>query len=53
MALFTNSGGGENYKNNANLKLEIVGQTLKIWLTNAGFKKAERITKIINDKKSI
>ncbi|WP_298494458.1 hypothetical protein [uncultured Algibacter sp.] len=51
VALLTTSGGGENYKNEANLKLRTKNQTLKIWLRNADFKKAERISKLIKVKK--
>ena len=32
VALFIVSEGGENYKNEDNLKLKTVNQTLKIWL---------------------
>ena len=46
-------GGYDNYKNSANMKLETVDQTLKIWLHNADFSKAERITKLINDRKTL
>jgi len=38
---------GGNFKNKANLKLEMVNRTLKIWLVNVDFKKAEVITEKI------
>ncbi|WP_298340325.1 hypothetical protein [uncultured Algibacter sp.] len=48
--LFVASGGGENYKNEANIKLKTVNHTLKIWLQNVDFEKAETIVKLIKDK---
>lgn len=45
------SGGlGGNYKNKAHLKLKYKNKSLKIWLVDANFKEAERITNIINKK---
>ncbi|MGB5419635.1 hypothetical protein [Algibacter sp.] len=49
---FFAGGLGANYKNNANLKLKTVNQTLKIWLDNVDFNEAERITKLITSKTS-
>ncbi|WP_298556653.1 hypothetical protein [uncultured Algibacter sp.] len=43
-------GGGKNYKNDASLKLETINQTLNIWLTNADLNRAERMTRLIENK---
>ncbi len=52
VGFFTASAGGGNFKDKANLQLEMVDRTLKIWLTDADFKKAERIAELINTKKT-
>ena len=47
-------GGGSiagNYKNKANLKLEMVNRNLKIWLVDADFQKAQRIAQILTERK--
>ena len=51
--LLTASGGSSIYKNEANFKLKMANQNLKIWLDNADFEKAERIEKLIKVKISI
>ncbi|WOD42389.1 hypothetical protein [Hwangdonia lutea] len=45
------SAVGGNFKNKANLKLKLNNRTLKIWLIDADFKKVERITELIKNKK--
>tara|TARA_R110000744_G_C18921097_1_gene511849 strand:+ start:117 stop:482 length:366 start_codon:yes stop_codon:yes gene_type:complete len=48
------TGGGSiagNYKNKANLKLDMVNRNLKIWLVDADFQKAQRFAQILNEKK--
>ncbi len=52
VGLFAGSAGGGNFKNKANLQLEMVDRTLKIWLTDADFEKAERIVELINNNKT-
>jgi len=45
----TGIGGGRKFKNKANLKLEMDNQTLKISLSNADLKKAERVVELLNN----
>lgn len=52
MDLLTGGASGGNFKNKANLKLEMINRTLKIRLTDADFEKAERIAELINNKKT-
>ncbi|WP_431472168.1 hypothetical protein I5168_00905 [Nonlabens sp. SCSIO 43208] len=49
--LFTGGGVGGKFKDKANLNLEIENQNLKVWLVDADFEKAKRVTKLINNKK--
>lgn len=41
-----------NFKNKANLKLNLTDRKLKIWLNDADFRKAERVKRLITDKKT-
>ncbi len=50
--LVAGSAVGGNFKNKANLQLVMVNRTLKIWLTDADFEKAERIVELINNNKT-
>ena len=47
----TGGGNGRKFKTKANLMLKMENQNLKIWLNNADFGKAEKITELINEKK--
>jgi hypothetical protein len=47
----TGSGNGGKFKTKSNLKLEMENRELKIWLIDADFVKAERLTVLINSKK--
>lgn len=51
VGVFTSSAIEGNFKNKANLKLEMVNQNLKIWLVDADFQKAERIVHKLIEKK--
>ena len=51
VTLFTGGALGGNYKNKAHLSLETDDGTLKIWLVDADFEKAERVAQLINAKK--
>ncbi|MGB1232514.1 MAG: hypothetical protein ACPG5M_09760 [Winogradskyella sp.] len=46
------SGNGGKFRTKANLMLKTENQNLKIWLNNADFGKAEKITELINEKKT-
>lgn len=49
--LFVGGGSiGGNYKNKANLQLEMTNRNLKIWLVNADFQRAERIVQFLAKK---
>ena len=47
----TGSGNGGKFKTKSNLNIEMVNRNLKIWLIDADFVKAERVTELINSKK--
>ena len=47
----TGSGNGGKFKTKSNLNLEMEKRNLKIWLIDADFVKAQRITELINSKK--
>ncbi len=42
---------GGNFESQANLKLEMVDRSLKIWLTSVDFEKAKRVAELLNNKK--
>jgi hypothetical protein len=48
----TGSATRGNFKRKASLILEMVNQTLKLWLIDADFNKAEKIAELINHKKT-
>ncbi len=48
----TGSGNGGKFKTKANLILKTDNKNLKIWLNDADYGKAEKITKLINNKKT-
>lgn len=50
--LITGSAFGGKFKNKANLKLELINQTIKIWLIDADFEKAERVVELIKSNKN-
>lgn len=50
VGLFTSSAIQGNYKNKANLQLEMVDWNLKIWLVEADFQKAERVSQLLTEK---
>ncbi|MGS0527725.1 hypothetical protein ACU8V7_23600 [Zobellia nedashkovskayae] len=50
-SIFTH-GNLETYKNRANLTLETDSQTLKIWLGNADYEKAQSVMRLIKSKKA-
>lgn len=49
--LFAGSAVGGKFKKKANLNLEMENRNLKIWLIDADFEKAKRVTELINSKK--
>ena len=48
----TGSGNGGKFKTKANLTLETEKRNLKIWLNDADYAKAEKITALINQNKT-
>jgi hypothetical protein len=49
--LFTGGAVGGKFKDKANLNLEMEKRNLKVWLIDADFEKAKRVTELINSKK--
>ena len=50
--LFMGSAVGGNFKNKANLKIELENQKIKLYLIDADFEKAEKIVKLLTIKKA-
>jgi hypothetical protein len=50
--LITGGYGSGKLKEKANLKLEMKNLNLKVWLIDADFEKAKRVTELINSKKT-
>ncbi len=50
--LITGGYGSGKLKERANLKLEMKNLNLKVWLIDADFEKAKRVTELINSKKT-
>ncbi|WP_298425208.1 hypothetical protein [uncultured Kordia sp.] len=50
--LLIGSGVGGKFKKKANLILEMENRNLKIWLIDADFEKAKKITELMNNKKT-
>ncbi|WP_289062620.1 hypothetical protein [uncultured Zobellia sp.] len=48
---FTGSATGGKFKKKANLNFEMKNGNLKIWLVDADFEKAEKVTELISSKK--
>jgi hypothetical protein len=44
---------GGNYKDKANLTIKLSNRNLKIWLINAKFTEAQKLTKLINGKRNL
>ncbi|WP_456865597.1 hypothetical protein [Galbibacter sp. BG1] len=52
VGFFTGNGNGGNYKNKANLTIQLTKQIVKIWLVDTDFKKVEEISELIKNKSS-
>ena len=51
VGIFVSSSIQGNFKNKANLQLEMVDRNLKIWLVDVDFQKAENISQLLTEKK--
>ncbi len=49
--LFMGSAVGRDFKNNANLKVELENQKIKLWLIDADFEKAEKTVELLTIRK--
>lgn len=49
--LFTGSAFGGKFKSKANLNFSMENRNLKIWLIDANFDKAKRVTELLNSEK--
>ncbi|GFZ77835.1 hypothetical protein GCM10011531_04110 [Aquaticitalea lipolytica] len=49
----TGIGNGARFKDKSNLNIEMENRNLKLWLINADFGKAEKLTELIKSKKTI
>lgn len=52
VGIFVSSSIQGNFKNKANLQLEMIDRNLKIWLVDADFQKVENISQLLTEKKT-